>query len=343
MQENSTSNHSTAAPEALVQVKRKSNGPNVLVCLGEETPALGPIRLAQLTADSLGGNVILVSVVEPQKSKKMPFDPVEWDIQRREAKAVLANLAKKLNGAHSEIETRLLEGHPVDQICACVSKRPQDITAVFRQAGETGWNVNDPARCLVEANVGSVLIIPTQPHAKHSKSISKIIVTLDGSPRAESAIPKAVRLAKANKAELILCHIAPEPQLTQIGRVDPAAQKLRKQAVLENKRLGQQYLNRIEAKMTDCDVRASTLVAGGTDVRRALMNVIGEQKADFVVLASHGQSNNSDVPMGDIASFVIGRSPVPILMVRPAGKRTESHVFSDVKSEGVRHPSDSMQ
>lgn len=343
MRENHTAHQSGTYPGQKVPVERKSTAPDVLVYIDEGISASELVFHAQLVADAMGGNVVLVHVIEPSENEKGPLDPVEWDIQRREAQSVLADVAKHIGDARGEIETQLLEGKPVEQICTCVSKRPQDIIAVFRQEGENGWSGSDPARNLAESDVGSVLMVPTKQRLKHSGSYAKLVVPLDGSSRGESAIPKAIRLARANDAELILCHITPEPQITQIGHADTEALEMRELAIRKNRQVGQEYLSRLKARMAECDVRASTLIVDGTDVRRVLIEVISQQNADFVVFASHGKSNHHDVPMGDVAAFVMSRSPVPVLMVRQTRRLKPSHIFSIAKTEGVRRPSSSTQ
>jgi nucleotide-binding universal stress UspA family protein len=343
MQEPGSEVKKTKNSDPKMRVEHKSNAPDVLVCIGEQMPESGPFSHAQLLAKAMGGKMVLLHVIETPKLEKAPFDPVDWDIQRREAKAALARVARHIETGDDRIETRLLEGRPVEQICAAVSKKLQDITAVFRQPGEPGWNIDDTARNVVERASGSMLMIPAQLDTGRCEHYSKIIVPLDGSARGESAVPKAVRLAKANDAELILCHVALEPQMSAMGPKDYETLDLKKQTVGKNKSFGQNYLNRLGTKMTNCGVRASTLVVDGSDARRTLLKIIDDQNADLVVMASHGHSGHTDVPMGDVAGFLVSRSPVPVLMVRQARRFTPSHIFSSTRAQGVRPPSGSVQ
>lgn len=320
--------------------KRRANAPTVRVCLGADLPSTGLIGHAQLVARSLGGDVVLVHVLEAPISDTTPLDPVDWDIQRREARSILEKLAKRVAGSEGGVGTELLEGRLVDQIFACTARKPRDITTVFRAPIGAQWSISDPARSLIESQIGSVLMVPSDSPVLNQQRYDKIMVPLDGSPRAESAVPNVVRLAKANDAEIILCHIAPEPQITQLGQASSKTIEMRNQAVQQNKRAGGEYLRRIQARLQDCGLRVKTVIADGGDVRRGLLQVITDQHADLVVIASHGQSNHPDVPTGDIANFVMGRSPVPVLMVRSSNRSQKNHIFDKAASTGVRQPAD---
>ena len=55
-------------------------------------------------------------------------------------------------------------------------------------------------------------------------------------------------------------------------------------------------------------------------------------------MSSHGSSGYRDVPAGDIASFILSRSRVPVLMVRQPVHGDGQHIFSETEAPGVRLP-----
>lgn len=344
MQEHKLENQKPRLSESKVGVKSKSSAPDVLVCIGNYVPESGPVNHAKMLAYAMGGKVILLHIIETSKLEKALLDPVEWDIQRRDAKSTLANIARQIKDGDDDIEIRLLEGKPVERICAAISEKPQDITTVFRQSGGSGWNEDDATRSVVECAIGSILMIPVQVKNRFREHYAKIIVPLDGSARGESALPKAARLAKAYDAELILCHAAPKPQPAAVAvHSAPKSLDLPRQAAATNRRFSKNYLNRIVARMADCGVRCSAIIVEAADTQRALLKTINDQKVDLVVMASHGQNGNTDIPMGDVAAFLMDHSAIPVLMVRQAGRSKTSHIFSHARSEGARPPSGSLQ
>lgn len=343
MQKPPIGNQKSNVAGPLSAIQQSSKSPDVIVNIGTELPASSLITHARLVAESMGGNVILVQCIEPPMNNRTPYDPVDWDLRKREAKATLTHFAETIGKNSDGIKTALLEGHIVDQISARISQRPQDITTIFRKPAQDGWDVGDPARSIMESDIGSVLMIPMESADNVPETYSRIIVPLDGSSRAETAVPKAVRLAKTDNAELILCHVTPAPGVSQIRQSDVEAKAISSSIARYNQRIGQQYLSRLESRVRDCGVHVSTCVSGNGDVRRALLKLVEDQHANLLVLASHGQSNYPDVSTGDIANFVMSRSTIPVLMVRQPGKAARKHIYSDVKSKGVRPATVTMQ
>ena len=337
MQTDMVTNNDPNFPTLPVKTKRRQNAPDVIVCLADDEVPLHLIQHAQAVAMSLGGKVNLVRVMEPPEGHRIPFDPIEWEINRQEVRAALERLAKKLGNQDQVIETNVLEGNSVDEIYGCVSKRPQDIIAIFRQAGVRGKGFGSLGG-FIESKVGSIFMIPEDLPLQKAEHYTKVLVPLDGSSRAETAVPKAIRIAKANKAELVLCHVTPHAGLTQIAPVDTEALKISRQVEQHNKRVANEYLRRIESQVGVCGIPTSSCVVAGEDVRRALTREIEHQGVGLVVLSSHGQSGHTDAAVGDIASFILGRCPVPEVMIRQAGTYGSRQIFSGTLSTGVRSP-----
>ncbi len=338
MQTNEITNNKSNFPTLPAKTKQRHNAPDVVVCLDDDETSIHLVRHAQAVAMSLGGRVNLLRVIEPPTSHRVPFDPIEWEINRQEVRASLERMAKSLGDDGENIELNVQEGNSVDEIYGFVSKRPQDIIAIFRQTG-VGSKTFSSLGAFYESNVGSILMIPADSPRQQTDHYTKIFVPLDGSSRAETAIPKAIRIAKANEAELVLCHVTPHAGLTQIAPIDPEALNISHQVDRHNKRVANEYLRRIESQVGVCGIQTSSCVVAGEDVRRALTREIEHRMVGLVVLSSHGQSGHTDAAVGDIAGFILSRCPVPVLMVRQAGKYGTRHIFSGTQSAGVRSPS----
>jgi nucleotide-binding universal stress UspA family protein len=167
----------------------------------------------------------------------------------------------------------------------------------------------------------------------------KILVPLDGSARAESALPTAVALAKAEGAELLLCYVAPQAGLTEFGTFDRDAAKLSAEVQKRNTLAGQTHLTKVKNSLAPHGLNVSTRIITDGDARRALMTAVDREAVDLLVMATHGQSGHSDVPAGDVAGFILGRADVPVLLVRNDGSRSDARAFLGVTAEGARQPS----
>jgi nucleotide-binding universal stress UspA family protein len=295
---------------------------------------------AKAVAAAFEVGVVLVSVIETDGARAQAIDPLAWEIRRREVSAQLAKSAREFSTEDCEIGTMVLEGQRADQICNCATKGAHDIVVMSRGLGEERWLTSKVAHGLMTSNVGAILLVPAGSAAMEAEGYRRIIVPLDGSALAESAIPKAARLARRHGSELVFCHVAPEPVLTEIGPTDPKTVKLKEQIAQHNRRIGQGYLNRIKDSLKSGGVPVSTRLIIGGDARRMLVEAIAEESADIVVMASHGKSGHADVAAGDVADFVLNRSAVPVLIVRQVASRKDDHIFRDANPEGVRHPAD---
>ncbi len=323
--------------------RARDNAPDVVVYIEAERDATALIGQAKSVALAFGANVLLVSVIEPPEAGISAVDPVGWDIRRREASRHLADFAKVFRSENCDISVKVLEGHPTEQICHLFAKKTNDIIALPRELGAGRWAVGAAACGAMASDVGAILAIPTDNPGDAAQGYGKVFVPLDGSANAESAIPTAARLAKAHGAELLLCHVTPEPVLTEVGPADPETVELKTRVARHNKRVGLSYLKRVKAGLKDGDVPVSTRLLADGDARRSIIKAIAQESADVVVMASHGRSGHTDVPAGDIAGFILDRSPVPVLVTRQPQARKGQHIIQSVRFEDLRHPVDLAQ
>ncbi len=142
-----------------------------------------------------------------------------------------------------------------------------------------------------------------------SISSPRILLPLDGSRLAESALPAATELATHWGAELILLHVlehrAPEtvhgePHLGELAEaqayLDQLADGLRKEGI---------------------QVEVHAHEPGVMDVASGLAQHADELQADLIVLCTHGSGGLRDFFMGNIAQQTLKRCVRPVLLVRP--------------------------
>lgn len=139
-----------------------------------------------------------------------------------------------------------------------------------------------------------------------------IVVPLDGSRFGEYALPYALGLARRAKAKLELAHVCEsptylEPSLATAVRYDNEAAER-----------GRAYLadvgRRVRAAVPAVEV-AFTLLQG--QVADALFEAIGRTNPDLVVLTTHGRGPLSRFWLGSVATELVQRSPIPVLLIRP--------------------------
>jgi nucleotide-binding universal stress UspA family protein len=114
-----------------------------------------------------------------------------------------------------------------------------------------------------------------------------IMVPLDGSARAERALPMAAALAAQWQGALVVA---------QIGSDETG---------------GQGYLDRIAR---DVKVPVQTALGHGR-AGEALAQLAGDRAITHVVMTSHGRTGLSRVIAGDVAANLIDRLPLPIVVI----------------------------
>lgn len=143
---------------------------------------------------------------------------------------------------------------------------------------------------------------------------TKIIVPLDGSGWAEAALPHAARIAKNNKAELILLHVfhsnsAPyQDTMALAGReefVDPEYENIKAKLIsLRN-----------DLRAEGVTVRGHIL--HGRNPASNIVKYVESEKADLVVMSTHGRTGLARFVFGSVAHKVMEALEIPVLLVRP--------------------------
>lgn len=152
----------------------------------------------------------------------------------------------------------------------------------------------------------------------------KILVPLDGSPRAEQAIPVAAHLARATGGTLVFIQVTnPYVDYTPYMGV-PAP--LPQDANLDDART---YLRAVVLRADTQGVPAIADVVSGS-AAEAILAAAHEQHADVIVMSSHGRSGLTRWVLGSVAQKVSRHAPVPVLVLRG-----ESQALLEVAAAGA--------
>jgi nucleotide-binding universal stress UspA family protein len=298
----------------------------VAACLDGSVLGERVLPHALAVARALGTPLTLLRVLESKTSGGAPADPLAWDLRRRETREYVARLAEQRGGGETPVEPEIIEGQAAEEICLWGRQHGVGLMVLCTHGarGETEWSLASTARKLVEGAPGSFLLVPAAAPAQADVAqYHRVLVPVDGSPRAESVIPLATRLARAHGAELVLAHVVPVPELIEVGPLDSEARELRERLVSRNERVANEYLDRLRAQLAGSEVPVRTLVLRGGDARGRVARLIVDEAVDLVVLSAHGRSARADVSLGSVAAHLVAHAEVPLLIVRrrPAATR----------------------
>lgn len=313
----------------------------VLACVDSPESARRVLPHAAAMAHVLNAPLTLLQVIESPPAGSTAPDPVEWEIRCREVRANLERLANQHPHGLRDIEVALVDGDPAEQIrqWACEHQAAVIVLGTGgRRGAKKARRLGSTARNLVGLECGSLLLVPTDGTWVPTGSYRRLMVPLDGSCRAESVLPQAVRLARAGDAEILLAHVVPSPELTEIGPLETEDLDLRDRVIRRNQRVAQSYLNRIQAGLVDNGLTARSVVLRNGDARTALIDLAIREHADLIILAAHGHSGRRDVPYGSLTGYMVNHAPVPLLVVREdASGPTVRFASSDTPAK-VRTP-----
>lgn len=143
---------------------------------------------------------------------------------------------------------------------------------------------------------------------------NKILVPLDGSEMAEAALAPALELAQAGSPLLILMRAAN-------ARVLPGSDVIGAQILAV--REAEEYLTALKEKLEKQGAgRIETHVWYGP-AAPAIVEAAKIQKADVIVMSTHGRSGLGRIIFGSVAESVLRGTHVPIFLIRPSGAPVE--------------------
>ena len=313
----------------------------IVACLDGSEFSEGALRHARAVATALGAHLTLLRVLESEDGERTPADAFEWHVRRREAQAYLEELAAK-SPTDAEPAADVVQGGAAEQICLWTDQHRVGLTVLCSHGagGPTPWSLASTAGKLIDRLPGSLLIVPAAARGPLGDELRyrRVLLPLDGSARAESALPVAVRLAVAHDAELLLVHVVPVPELTQVGPLDADDLELERRVVERNERVASRYLDRIRARASQADARVRAVLVRGGAVRTRLPRLIEREGANLVVMSAHGHTGRTDSPYGTGAAYLLTHSATPLLVLRELGSRGMQRVERPATRSGVRLP-----
>lgn len=235
-----------------------------------------------------------------------PADPVAWRYRECALKEDLRSLTQRLD-ADADAEQTLW--YDIDRLPATLRSvvRQAKASIIVAPREDRSGGAEAAYMDLLEHTDVSLLVVP--PNAAPGEGrYRRILVPLDGSPRAESVLPLARRLAARHGACLALVHVLDRSLEHSVSPAAGAAAGARRR------------LEAIARQYGVADLPVELLVAGPGDPRLSLLEVIDRSDFDLVVMSAHGQSALAHTPCGSVARHLLGFASIPVLLVRPGSR-----------------------
>lgn len=219
-----------------------------------------------------------------------------WDVTSTQAYLNLIGLPLREQGRR--VEVVVASGNPGERIVEA-SGDVDLIVMATRGAGATALLTGSTADRVAQRASAPTLLI-RELHASDIRPIERLVVPLDGSARAEEAIPLAATMQRSLGVPVSLVRVIdPSTSIATVSELQQAAEA---------------YLER-QVQALGGQSRASSIVhvlRTGTVAERLIGAV---HPGDVFLLASRRRGRLGHLVFGGITSAMIRRAPVPVILV----------------------------
>lgn len=154
------------------------------------------------------------------------------------------------------------------------------------------------------------------------RNLKKIICPVDFSEPSDAALISGVELAEHFSAEIILCHAineidpTPSPSYTLTHHIMEQIPQIMGQMKQNAHKAMQDLIKNHVEKRIPADHR---VVIG--DPAKTIVKLAEDEKADLIVMATHGRSGIKGMFFGSVAEKVVRSATCPVLTMRYNEKR----------------------
>ena len=183
------------------------------------------------------------------------------------------------------------------------------------RSGPDRWLMGSVAQKLVHHAPASMFVLRNEA-AQRDPAFSEIMVPLDGSDLAASALEPASELAQRSGGQL---HLVTVPTVPPYAKVVPETSGMIPD--LLKRRIGEaeSYLSQTVADLEDrgieVDANVEVVVAG--DVAKGIVEHADEVDADLILMSTHGRTGLGRFILGSVTDRVLRGSRRPLWILRP--------------------------
>ena len=145
------------------------------------------------------------------------------------------------------------------------------------------------------------------------KSYKHILVPVDGSKLAETALMEACDIAELSQAQITLLQVV--SPIERVTAVSMSAPYYVEQQIKDQTNLAWKYLYNLYERVKLDKQYMRTAVEVGL-AAETIIDYAQQNDVDLIVMATHGRSGVSRWVYGSVANKVLQKAQVPVLLVR---------------------------
>lgn len=284
----------------------------ILVPLDGSTLSERALPVATLLGQATGGRLSLVRATGENDSAGGA---------RQQARAYLESVAHRL-GTQASVDVATPDGPAARGILAEIDRQHADLV-VMTTHGHTGLQRlvhGSVAEAVLADSPVPVLLVRmnvTPAAAAWRPARPCLLLPLDGSFFAEAALRPAAAMARALDWTLVLLRVVASPAALL---VDPevARPETTDRIIQDEEGEADRYLHSLANTLRAEGLRVETRIRVG-QAAQAILDEGATAGASLVVMATHGRTGLERLMRGSVASEVLHRGSLPLLLIRPSG------------------------
>ena len=291
-------------------------------------------------ARAFNAKIILLRVLEKNQANGAAqiFDLLNWQIKKTEAKLYLEKISVQLRKSQLQINAIVMEGLMAETITGYAQSHGVKliILSSHGRSGVNQWGISSVAQKIILGSPTSVMIVRAhQPVVSELKeqTYRQILVPLDGSQRAEFALPLITLLARFHKSRTHILHVVKPPEM--VRRLPPTQEDkdLANRIVKLNMEEAKQYLELVKSRSHLEGIEVQTHLITSNNAATALHGLVEQECIDLVAVNAHGYSGNNQWPYGSMVINLILYGKVPLLIVQDLPAKKEPILADTVKRD----------
>jgi nucleotide-binding universal stress UspA family protein len=147
---------------------------------------------------------------------------------------------------------------------------------------------------------------------------NRILVCLDGSKLSEQILPYAEAQALRFGSKVTLLQIA---TLSSAGLAGAGSSPYVDQMIVEQMQLAEEeaktYLQKTAEALKAKGLQVDAVVLRGTPAGEIIVDYASKNSIDLIAIATHGHSGLGRIVFGSVADYVLRRSNLPIMVIKP--------------------------
>ncbi|OGW37459.1 MAG: hypothetical protein A2010_15255 [Nitrospirae bacterium GWD2_57_9] len=271
----------------------------------------GAVREAVRLAKTCSSSLSVLSVIDYNPE----FDSVAPQImekKEKEARLHLEAVQARARKEGVECATLVEKGEDPYRNIVEAAEKDKSTMIVMGRRGRTGLKrlmMGSVTARVIGLAPCNVLVVPRAAEVR----FKSILVATDGSRYSAAAVSEAIGLAKRNGSQLTVISVVPAEIATPTD-IDFTVNQ-RELIAEKEMRNAEQNAKAVKEAAQKEGVSVKAFVMSGKPAE-AVIQIAGEQKADLIVVGSHGRTGVERLLMGSVAERVIVLASCPVLVVK---------------------------